>query len=1022
MSGIQWGYVPVPLSGGLDTKTDERRVAAPALLEAENVVLRAPGQVAKRPGRKLAAIAGPESANRSLPMTYGVGARGDELVAFANGQIFSLTGQDLGLPLSGSIRYAAAISHLGVTSRMGEVAGSAGVVANGARFVYQATSTFGYTYHLITTAAALLSYYWIVDDASGAIVRQMTAVPASMAQFPRLIAVGDYVVLMGSDGANSLFAYAWRESTYGSAAGSGTLLGTTTTTTATPLWDGVAMGDRLLVVYPSSTANTIYHGLLNPASLAAFVTQVAQATVAGTVQALTAIPRDPNLVGNYAVAWSVDVGATEEVYAREFDSTGAAVAAAQTLLTGATEINQITGAWGPGEGSLTAKYYIFIDSGPSYTESHLYMASFVGATVVAAAVQQVMACIRGRAWTDYSDNGTGGSIYVPLGRETRGYSPFDQLQPSLLVYRLGFALGTLNWSMSAILSYGIASETEGAVVGARSILDGGVQQLPLGRTRLAVQAIGQLREYTIDHRAAPSFVVVDGVMYIAGGLLQEYDGSNVAENGFPFYPEGMTLTPSNGAGALTPSVTYTYRVYFHRRSRGGTVKSGSITFTVVMGAADDTVTFSIEPLAFTAMRDTSLLSGGVEIRIFRSEANKSDLLYLVGSVANDPTSTSTLAFTDLLADSAIIGEEQDYLSSEPQELINTGLPACGPIAESNGRVFVAIDQQIYFSKLREHDVPLSFAGENQITLQAGDGPITAMAPLGDALAVFRARQTLILGGSGPDNTGGGGYYDDPVLVSPDIGAVSHVAVCRTTVGVVFRSHKGIMLLGQGGEISNIGAKVDGLIAGQDVRAIVAASLDPEVYVVFDDFTLVFNYELKAWSYWGIGGVSACLWRDQLTLLDDYHNGYIYQMSATSFIDEYADEYGNRRDASYRMKITTPWLAMAGLAGAERVRRVLITGEYVGSHRPKAWFRFDGETNRSYGPYEWDPTTTIEAGGRYSWEIRLPRQRFTSLSITIEDSADGDDALANSFTVTEIALEAGIMPAQPVRLPTTRMGT
>ena len=123
-----------------------------------------------------------------------------------------------------------------------------------------------------------------------------------------------------------------------------------------------------------------------------------------------------------------------------------------------------------------------------------------------------------------------------------------------------------------------------------------------------------------------------------------------------------------------------------------------------------------------------------------------------------------------------------------------------------------------------------------------------------------------------------------------------------------------------------------------------------------------------------------------------------------------------------MKIVTSWLSFAGLQGYERVRRLLILGEYRSPHKltVEIAYDFNPEPTQSMtidagtlldtpiygdpGPYG----SVSPYGGEfplYQWRIHLARQKAQAIQITIKDSQL--PPYGEGFALSALTFEIGI---------------
>lgn len=88
------------------------------------------------------------------------------------------------------------------------------------------------------------------------------------------------------------------------------------------------------------------------------------------------------------------------------------------------------------------------------------------------------------------------------------------------------------------------------------------------------------------------WAAVGSALYFAGGTVLRYAGRCITETEFHERPRVVSITPSNGAGALLPGAEYDYRIHWEWIDEIGELARSAVSdiFSVTMGAADDTNT------------------------------------------------------------------------------------------------------------------------------------------------------------------------------------------------------------------------------------------------------------------------------------------------------------------------------------------------------------------------------------------------------------------------------------------------
>lgn len=458
--------------------------------------------------------------------------------------------------------------------------------------------------------------------------------------------------------------------------------------------------------------------------------------------------------------------------------------------------------------------------------------------------------------------------WVLVGRR----SVTTPVQPThfLIESATGLPVAMANYGVAATLLQAPVAVTDrdGAYLASllyiTKIVDGAPSAV-LGAENVGVRNVSWFLEHPQSHKV----LEVGESLYMAGGLLQHYDGVSFVEAGFLRYVESDTIGLAQstvGGTKLTLLGQYYYRVIPEWvNSRGereqGTDSGPLATFTLTGG--NDTITLTIPTLMMTRKRRTNAVASNHHTArnelvwaIYRTgpnPASRSAPFYRIGQVANS-TSADDVTFVDGNADSTITDNEQLYLSNG--EVSHTAAPTCHIMAEGNGRVFLAgaDANTVYYSLIRSPGEPVNFNAAFTIIVPDFGGSITGLAIMNDALVVLKERAIYRVRGAGPNNTlSDGGSFFDPELVSNEVGLVGQRSIVVAPFGVMFQSPRGIYLLTSGYQLEYVGASLEGLTGSQAVsttnaiNGAVLLTLDQQVRFTSDSITWVFDYYHKIWT-------------------------------------------------------------------------------------------------------------------------------------------------------------------------------
>lgn len=970
---LDWKELPIPFAGGLDTRSDAKAVPVGKLGVCENAVFVTPGQLRKRYGYSAVATS---TVAGTMSGAHTVAKRGDQLVAVDR----------QGLWLVNPTTSGKWIRAHDLAARRGPVCSMSTRAAPKTRqdmtLADRATTSNGITCY-VWAAEDGISYISMVEAATGTPVALPANLdPGGLAR-ARVFAFGTTFVFVYAAGGGTLSYFFFDTAVIFADPGNGLLagegvqwMGYAGNTLAadlngtTPVWDAEVSGDQLLVVYNSSTANTIKFGYLSLSRAFSFTIQATAAAptaVCVSVEATT---------GRFLLGWAMDSTTTLMAGVWNQDKTvNRAAAAVDAVSTGYKNLCAIAIS------STRWQLYYEISAAATYNQQ-LWLGIFT--TTGGAAGSLLLLRHAGIAAKPFK---TTYDFYLPVVFE----SP---LQSTYFVCRLEttFVGTVLPQFVARILPGTAGGLTPKAHLCKVETLSTDVVGLALlQRRRVGTGAVAfdrAIMDVTLDFTAgAFSRTEVAGALYMAGAVALEYDGFNCHEQGFLLYPEAVTLAQGAG-GSLTALATYSYRVYYeYLNAQGQRELSTALPFNITLTGANGTVTVTVPTLTATMKDDQSASGRAVSLVVFRTAANPSTtpIYYRVsnpspavtgtnGYKRND-VSTDTVTFTDQMSDATLITQETDYLSAS--ELDHVAVPAAVAITASKNRVWAALAEDpdvIWPSLLRLSTLdPVSFSDALTVRLPTGPGPLTALVILNDVIIAFRDQRIYMIGGDGPDNTGLNGTFTDARTIAEDIGCMAGQgqSVVRVPNGLMFKSRKGIYMLSQADlSLSYIGEGVEGFNGETITSAVLLADVHQVRFGCASGITLVYDYMAGQWGkFTGVGGLDAVLWRNQYTYLKT-SSGDAYKEVAGRFQD--ADSGGNSN--GYAMALETAWIHLAGLQAYQRVRELLFLGDWKSAHTPRVRVAYDYEPG-------WVDDTSLD------------------ISAVVDSSTYGADALYGKFSAS-----------------------
>lgn len=525
---------------------------------------------------------------------------------------------------------------------------------------------------------------------------------------------------------------------------------------------------------------------------------------------------------------------------------------------------------------------------------------------------------------------------------------------------------------------------------------------------------------TFDSNDARRCARIGQTLYITGGEVLGYDGVQLAEVGFHIYPWALSLTRISISGGAMASATYAYKSTFRWDNAAGD-RDRSTTATItefnLTGGLPQGISANGVPTCVTH-KTTSLAA----VEYWRTVGNPpvGAPFFLVtsldpsvsnpnGYIANDPTLGALAIFDDVLADASA-----SVLSANPENgsiLENLAPPAASIIAATADRVFLAgiagSPNTVWYSKQRNDGEVAAFNDALTIAVPLAGGKITALGFINETLVVWRERACYVFDGSGFDNGGGGSNYGPARDISTDVGCVAQESVARTPQGLIFKSSKGWYVLGPGWQCQYIGAAVANY-DGEDIQSVHVLEAQHQIRCLSNERVLMFDYIANQWAEWTISdGLGACLW----------NGSYVYLSTSGA-----KQELPSFTGVTYGQDVELPWVKPQDLQGSVRVRRILINGEFRDVHALRVRVAYDYQYDGSGNPLWVDDTTWIPPSPVVGSVEQLRHgpsvQQCEAIKVrlTVVKDATNAPCLTEGIRLTGIAFEVGAKPGLYRRLP------
>jgi hypothetical protein len=497
------------------------------------------------------------------------------------------------------------------------------------------------------------------------------------------------------------------------------------------------------------------------------------------------------------------------------------------------------------------------------------------------------------------------------------------------------------------------------------------------------------------HKSVQSQEIANG-LHVNVGKLQYFDGNVSVEHGFHVPPEISTTSIATGAVATNKigAGTYSYTAVFSWVDNNGITHRSAISgpssvTTTATGASGSTVTVSVSTLHLTQKIN-------IHVELYRT-TNGGTVSYLVNSqnIINSngqDDAFDTVDIVDNVPDSVLTGYFQLYTTGG--KVINSPCPPPLCSAIFNNRLFVVpSDNPLtywYSQQIATSQSPVEFSNLLTGQIDSLGGEITGLSTLDDKLIVFKRNAIFVLTGQGPDPAGLNNYFSPPQYISVDIGAISQASIVSTSLGIMFKSDKGICLLDRSLSIAYIGAAVEAYNNYDVYNATLYPNYNHVRFLLSNGTALIYDYFIQKWSlYDNHPGISATV----------FQNTYTYLTAIGGIYEETPEVYSDA--GSYiQLSMVTSWFNFAPIQGFTRIYKLMLLGEYLSPHALTVQIAYD-----------FDPTikqtSNITPIGPYQAEYRvfLARQKCTSMQFTLSDSSTG--TIGEGYSISAMSFEVGL---------------
>lgn len=536
-----------------------------------------------------------------------------------------------------------------------------------------------------------------------------------------------------------------------------------------------------------------------------------------------------------------------------------------------------------------------------------------------------------------------------------------------------------------------------------------VATMPAGHAAIAVPVLRSGVAGSIDLVELPTATSstageVGGVLHLSGGAATSFDGVLPHETSFLETPRVRVEAATAGPG-LTG--TFYYVAVYEWIDAQGNVHQSAPSAPVSTGAlANQTANLTITTTNCNLKENRPNNAARVRIVLYRTTGTPGSTYYRLNDFTNYEPASATwfrgyVTYADATPDAAV---QPSGLTARPRlytqpGTAGTSLPRYAPSAlrsvVQHGDVIAGIGdngRRIWFSAPRV-DGEGAWFSDLMIVEVEDTSPLVALASLDGRLFAFSRTGIHVIDGTGYAENGTGGY-SLPQRLPTDAGCIEPRSVVVTPSGVLFQSELGIALLSRAGQVQLFGGAVQTtLAASPTIRAAVLDAANGRALfhcTGASSLVLVYDYTAGVWSTWTRGDGAYAV---GVALVDGL---YHWASSAGAVLKEST----NWLDGSTFVGQTfeTGWIKLGGLAGFQRVWRVILRFRLRSACELTVRFAFD--YSDSYTETKTIAEADLTTAGTVL-ELAPARQRCAALRVKIEETAPAAAGTGQGFELLGI---------------------
>lgn len=457
---------------------------------------------------------------------------------------------------------------------------------------------------------------------------------------------------------------------------------------------------------------------------------------------------------------------------------------------------------------------------------------------------------------------------------------------------------------------------------------------------------------------------------------------------------------------MTSSGAYSYVDVYKFIAADGRISRSppSVPKAVTLGGADTSALVTSANLRIGGFNATTVPVCVIEHYRSGPAATGATGYSKVGESVPNFYNNDTTVFADLVSDAVAATGEPLYTTGGALE--NFLPPSSSLLTVAALRIWIVNSEypsELWYSKECKQGAVAGFHPLQTLHLEGdGYGPITALAAMDGRLIAFKSNAIYVISGDGPNDLGQG-TFNPPQAVSLNVGTVLPGSVVATPDGIMFQAAAGMFLLTRGLSVTYVGKPVEQYTLAANV--VDASRVSGTTQIRF----VMANGRCLVWDYGVVGapqpGVQAPpgMWTTFLLAVGgstvvacaDAPGGWCYALANGTVNQETPGVFTDPGNLAIVPRVGFPHLALANIAGFQRVQGIEILGEFVGNHTLSAQFEYD------YSGGVTETRSKAITAGAYLYGVLTAKQKCTALKLTLTTSVQA--AGSGAFRLTGVNL-------------------